>query len=248
MANGALFLVGGDEFTPGNEPHDRAFVAAARDGPAYLVATAAVRQDPDRTVRTARRWFDGLGLRVDELPLRGRRQANDPAIADAAAAGSAFYLCGGDPGLVVTILRETLAWHVITGAWRDGAALAGSSAGAMALGEWTLLRARRPGDPRRRYAPALGVLHNIVLVPHLEQSGRRWLPSALDGRPRRGTIVLGVDSRTAAAWIPGRGRGWTVTGSGGVEVVAPGVPRRVAAGRRLTSIPAPGAASRRGQG
>ena len=36
----------------------------------------------------------------------------------------------------------------------SGAALAGSSAGAMAMGQWTLIRGRHPGDRRRRYRDA----------------------------------------------------------------------------------------------
>ena len=240
MPRGPLFLVGGNEFLPGNEPHDRRFAEAAADGPAYVVATAAIRQDPDRAVRTATAWFAALGLRVEELPLRGRRAAADPLVVARAAEAGGFYLCGGDPGLVVKTLEGTPAWEVIVSAWRRGAALAGSSAGAMALGEWTLLRARRPGDAHRRYAPALGLVRGLAVVPHLDEFGEAWLPSALAARPRRDTVLLAIDARTAAAWLPGRGGGWTAMGAGGVEVLTPDARRRLAAGHRLIGLPQPG--------
>ena len=240
MPRGPLFLVGGNEFLPGNEPHDRRFVEAAAHGPAYVVATAAVRQDPDRAVRTATRWFATLGLRVEELPLRGRRAAADPRVVAAAAEAGGFYLCGGDPGLVVRTLARTPAWDAIVAAWRHGAALAGSSAGAIALGEWSLLRARRPGDVRRRYAPALGLVRGLAVVPHLDEFGEAWLPSALAARPRRDAVLLGVDARTAAVWAPGRGGGWMAMGAGGVAVVTPNARRRVAAGHRINGLRAPG--------
>ena len=87
VTGGPLLLVGGNEFLPGNEPHDLRFADAAGEGPAYVIATAAARQGPDRAVRTATRWFEALGLGIEELPLRTRRQANDPAITAAARAG-----------------------------------------------------------------------------------------------------------------------------------------------------------------
>jgi cyanophycinase len=240
MPTGPLFLVGGNEFLPGNEPHDRRFVEAAADRPAYVVATAAVRQDPDRAVRTAKGWFDALGLSVEELPLRSRRAAADRGVVAAAEGAGGLYLCGGDPGLVVRTLEGTPAWDAIVAAWRRGAALAGSSAGAMALGEWTLLRARRPGDARRRHAPALGLVRGLAVVPHLDEFGERWIPSALDDLPRENAVLLGIDARTAAVWTPGRGRGWTAMGAGGVEVITRRARRRSAAGHRLMGLRRPG--------
>lgn len=140
---------------------------------------------------------------------------------------------------MVATLRESAAWEGIVAAWRGGAALAGSSAGAMAFGEWTLLRARMPGDHERRYAPALGVVRNVVVIPHFDEFGEAWLPSAVAGRPDQRAAILGLDARTAAVWWPGRGRGWSAMGSGAVEVVTRNARRRVAAGHRLIGLPRP---------
>jgi cyanophycinase len=211
---GPLVLTGGAEFMPGNEPQDRAFLAAAGDRPIYVVVTAAVRQDPDRAVATARRWFRSIGAEVEELRLRGRRDGNDPGIAAAAAAAGGMYLCGGDPGLVVDLLRDTLAWAGIVEAWRNGAALGGSSAGAMALGEWSLIRAGMSHD-RRRFAAGLGLLPNVAVVPHLDEFGERWLPSLRMPDPH--ATLLGLDTRTAAVWRPGIG--WRAMGPGRVVVI-----------------------------
>jgi cyanophycinase len=215
MPAGPLILVGGAEFLPGNEAHDHLFADAAARGPAYVIATAAVRQDPERAVATARLWFSALGLEVSELRLRGRREAADRSTIQAARAGSGFYLCGGDPGLVVKLLTGTPAWDAIVDAWRtSGAALAGSSAGAMALGEWTLLRAGM-SHARRRFAPALGTVLGVAVVPHFEEFGEGWLPS-IDAA-KRGATLLGLDTRTAAVWRPGTG--WRAMGAGRVTVI-----------------------------
>jgi cyanophycinase len=140
----------------------------------------------------------------------------------------------------VRTLEATTAWEAIVKAWRRGAALAGSSAGAMAIGEWTLLRERHPGDARRRYAPALGLVRGLAVVPHLDEFGEAWLPSVLGARPPRDAVLLGIDARTAAVWLPGRGGGWRAMGIGGVEVITPIARRRVAAGHRIVGLRPPG--------
>src|SRR5436190_629987 len=61
LTTGYLALVGGDEFKPGNEEHDRLLVAQRGAGAAYAVPTAAARQRPEQAVATAQRWFGGLG-------------------------------------------------------------------------------------------------------------------------------------------------------------------------------------------
>ena len=232
--SGPLILVGGAEFGPGNEPHDRIWAAAAGRRPKYVLATAAVRQDPDRAIRTASRWFSSLGTEVEELRVRGRRDATDPGIVASAHGGGAFYLCGGDPGLVVELLRGTPAWEAIVEAWRRGAALAGSSAGAMAFGEWSLIRAGMSHD-RRRFAPALALLPGVAVVPHLDEFGERWLSSLQ--RPTDTAVLLGLDTRTAALWRPRVG--WRVSGPGRVAVIRGGQRREKRHGGRPTGIGRP---------
>ena len=236
-ASGPLALVGGDELNPGNEPQDRVLVDAAGDGPAYVLATAAGRQRPELSVANAVRWFGGLGLDVEELPATKRSHAKDPAVVERARAGRFFYLVGGDPGLVPKTLAGTPLWDAIVAAWSGGAALGGSSAGAMAFGEWTLVRERMPGDDRRRYAPALGLLPSVAVLPHFETFGNRWVASALEAAPTSNVVLLGPDERTAAVHRDGR---WTALGAGGVTVIAAaGAAQRFESGSEVEGLPDP---------
>ena len=233
---GPLALVGGDELKPGNEPQDRVLIEAAGDGPAFVLATAAGRQRPEMAVANAVRWFGGLGLEVRELPATTRTQAKARANVEAARSGRLFYLVGGDPGLVPKTLADTPLWDAIVQAWLGGAALAGSSAGAMALGEWTLIKERMPGDDRRRYAPALGLVPNAAVLPHFETFGHRWVDSALAAAPAAAVTLLGIDERTAALWRPD---GWTALGDGGITVIADGDTNRFASGEPIDGLPEP---------
>jgi cyanophycinase len=231
---GPLILVGGAEFLPGNEAHDRLVAGAAGDGPVLVIATAAVRQDPDAALRTAARWFAGLGVDAIELPMRGRRQAGAPGTVAAAEVGRAFYLCGGDPGLAVKLLAGTAGWDAVVSSWRRGAALAGSSAGAMALGEWTLIRSGL-SHARRRFAPALGIVPGLAVIPHFEEFGEGWLPSVRTAR--RDAILLGLDTQTAAVWRPSLG--WRAMGPGRVIVLDGDRRRDYRSDERVVRLPAP---------
>ena len=233
---GPLALVGGDELNPGNEPQDEVLVRAAGDGPAFVLATAAGRQRPEVAVANAVRWFEGLGLAVQELPATRRSDAKASANVARAREGRFFYLVGGDPGLVPKTLAGTPLWGAIVEAWRSGAALAGSSAGAMALGEWTLVRERMPGDDRRRYLPALVLVPGVAVLPHFETFGHRWVQSAERAAPRSDVVLLGVGERTAALHVDGA---WRALGDGGVTVIAGGQRRRFASGEPLEGVPAP---------
>jgi cyanophycinase len=232
---GPLALVGGDELNPGNEPQDEVLAAAAGDGAAFVVATAAARQRPELAVRRARAWFRRFGLDVRELPARNRTQVKDPAVVESASAGTFFYLVGGDPGLTVDVLAGSPLWDAIVAAWRRGAGLAGSSAGAMAMGSWSLIKARYRGDVERRFKDALGLVTGVAVAPHFETFGHRWVEPARAARPD--ATLLGIDQRSAAVW---RGGAWLAMGPGEVTVISSGARTPFAAGSDIEGLPRPG--------
>src|SRR5262249_51923724 len=141
-------------------------------------------------------------------------------------------------GLLVRTLRASAVWAAMTRGWQGGAVLAGSSAGAMALCEWSLVMARWPRHEQRRAGPALGVVPRPVGVPRFQGGGRRW---TVDDPPEALTL-LGLDERTAAVW---NAEGWHAAGAGGVTVIGGGETRRFEPGRACEGIPEPGLQERR---
>lgn len=233
---GPLALVGGNELNPGNEPQDRVLVAAAGDGPAFVVATAAGRAHAGMAVRHAADWFGKLGLRTQELPAIRRRDVTSAEVAARAREGTFFYLVGGDPGAVPSTLAGSAVWDAVVAAWVGGAALAGSSAGAMAFGEWTLIRDAHPGDTTRQYRPGLGLVPRIAVIPHLDTFGQGWVSTSISGRPRQDAVLVGIDEATAALWQDGV---WHAYGPGGVTVFADDQRTRFTAGETISGIPQP---------
>ncbi len=231
---GPLALVGGAEFQRGNEAQDRVLADAAAGGPAYVVC-AAIRTHPDQAVASARRWFATLGVDLTELRVRSRTDAAARSSVDAARAAGLVYIAGGDPGRTVHLLADTPVWAAITAAWHAGAALAGSSAGAMALCRWTLVRDRWPHHDTRRPVDALGVVPGCALLPHFDTFGERWVPSA-QASLGADAVLVGVDERSAAVWRDGA---WTAMGAGTVTVVRAGQRLTWTAGATVTGIPQP---------
>jgi len=232
---GFLGLIGGDEFHPGNEPQDEILAAAARDGQqAFVVATAAARSRPEMAVRQAQRWFRRFGVDLAELPVYTKTQAHNPALAEAAANATFFYIAGGDPGLVASLLRDSPVGGAMVAAWRNGAVLAGSSAGAMALCAHSLVRQSFPGHTERRAVPGLAVVPDSALLPHHNTFGSQWFTSARAALPD--AVLIGVDERTCALWRSGT---WHCVGAGGVTVYTPGIESVRYATGVITRIPQP---------
>jgi cyanophycinase len=229
-----LALVGGDEFNPGNEEQDRMLASAARPGPAFVVPTAAARQEPGRSVQHSIEWFEQFGLELRELPVLKRKDAESEELAGQARDGGFFYLVGGDPGLVAQVLRGSAVWRAMFEAWREGAALAGSSAGAMALCSLTLVRASWPNRFNRRPIDALGLLRKTAVLPHFDTFGHRWVESAQASAP--GATLLGIDERSAAVWIKD---GWRAAGPGSVTVIKGSKVAQFASGSKITGLNAP---------
>ena len=229
-----LVLAGGNEFNPGNEQQDKVLAEAAGSGPAFVVPTAAARQGPERAVAHAQKWFRQFGLELDELPILKRTEANSKDLAARARGGGFFYLVGGDPGLVVQVLHSSRAWNAMVEAWQEGASLAGSSAGAMALCSHTLIRATWPNRFNRRPTEALGLVTNTAVLPHYDTFGHRWVESARQEIP--GATLLGIDERSAAVWRDGT---WRAMGPGAVTVIKGKKVERFESGQDVIGLRSP---------
>lgn len=229
-----LVLNGGDEFHPGNDEQDRILAEAVGDGPAYVVPTAAARQGPEQAVANATKWFARFGLTLEELPVLKRTDGNSNVVAEIARRAGFMYLVGGDPGLVAQVLAGSRVWAAMFAAWLDGAALAGSSAGAMALCSHTLIRASWPNRFNRRPADALGVVPRTAVLPHYDTFGHKWVDSARRELP--GVTLLGIDERSAAVWRQER---WTAAGAGAVTVIDGAETRAFHSGAEIDGLPNP---------
>lgn len=209
---GPLALVGSGEYLPVMAGVEGALIEGRP--PRYVqIPTAAAREG----ARRLRYWLD-LGaaqaerLGVEQVPVvvRDRDEAGSEDLAALVHGAGLVYLSGGDPLYLARTLRGTRVWAAVEAAWRSGAALAGCSAGAIALTDWVpAVRSPAAGPDR-----GLGVLPRLRVLPHFDRM-MAWAPDlvarATAGAPP-GTTVIGIDEDTALVDLTGGGRDWHVHG------------------------------------
>jgi cyanophycinase len=145
----------------------------------------------------------------------GRADAEDEANAAVVRASRFTYIGGGSPMHLLSVLKASLLWEALLEAWRHGAVVAGSSAGAMVLTDPMV-------DSRGgALTVGLGMVQQIAVIPHFGHENaekvHRSIALAAPGLP-----VVGVPERTALIRDPDGG--WRHGGQGEVQVFVSGKP------------------------
>lgn len=214
---GPLALVGSGEYLEVMLDVERDLLAGRP--PVYVqVPTAAAPEGEaslQRWVGLGRTQAERLGVQARPVVARDRAEADDPALAALVEGAGLVYLSGGSPPFLADTLRGTALWGAIEAAWRGGAALAGCSAGAIALTSW-VPDLRHPLTPS---SEGLGLVPRLRVIPHFDRF-LGWLPEIVDRfllSAPAGTAVLGVDEDTALVWDDGV---WTARGHRSVWLLA----------------------------
>jgi cyanophycinase len=222
-APGPIALVGSGEYLPAMLEVE-ASLLAGRPARYVQLPTAAGQEGAESVAR----WV-ALGAaqaqRLDVLAVPvlalDRAAADDEANAALVAGAGLIYLSGGSPAYLADTLRSTRLWTAIVSEWRRGAALAGCSAGAMALSALLPELIHPGGEPR----PGLGLVPRLCVLPHFDRLGR-WAPGMADRLATtlpRDVVLVGIDEETAivsddprlARWrVQGRQRAWVLTPDG----------------------------------
>jgi cyanophycinase len=226
---GYLLLEGGAEFGGGmSEPDLRAIeIAGGRDVPIAILPTAAAPdQNHERAGRNGTRWFRSLGAtRVDLVPVIDRESANDPKLAGRLRSARLIYLLGGFPQHLGETLKGSLVWEAALEAFKAGAVIGGSSAGAMVLcGHYY--------DPHHgRLLVGLDLLPKACVLPHHNGFGRGWAGPLSVQIPD--DVLIGIDEQTGivndseGAWTVYGARKVTIYQAGKTEVYGRGDTLRI---------------------
>jgi cyanophycinase len=210
----AYFLLeGGSEFGGRmSEPDLRAIeLAGGLQTSIAILPTAAAPDHNDLGAgRNGRRWFESLGAsRVDVVPVADKLSANHPDLAASVAAARLIYLLGGFPRYLCETLHGSRVWSAALEAYRSGAVIAGSSAGAMVL-------CQHYYDPHEgKLLQGLNLLENTCILPHHNRFGKNWASKLRSLIPQ--ATLLGIDEQTGII-NDVSDHVWTVYGAGVVTL------------------------------
>ena len=192
----------------------------AGDG-SFVVATLA-SQEPERQWDRYRQVFTELGVKhIEHLSVANREEVADPCkVAILENAGAVFFT-GGDQVRITTKLGGSALFSKLRERFQQGTLIAGTSAGASAMGD-TMPVTRGPMEaPSHKVDAAfymtkgLGLVSELVIDQHFAQRARiERLIGAIAENP--GVLGIGIDEDTGVILEP-EGR-FHVIGNGAVYV------------------------------
>jgi cyanophycinase len=216
--SGRLLVIGGRENrTCGTGPLEE-FVSLSGSRRSRIVVVTTATGVPEQVTAEYTTVFRRLGVSsVTELRLIGRTTADDPASLTMLEQATGVLISGGDQSRLSMLVGSKTNVLLHRRLHEDGLVIAGTSAGATALGRWMILG----GDGRSvttssvRIGPGLDLLGNVLIDMHFAERGR--LPRLLSGIALDVRYLgVGIDEDTA---IVVDGDRFEVIGRGVVTVV-----------------------------
>lgn len=191
-----VLLQGGGEFSPGCLPMDAELVRAV-GGPVVVTALAgAPGREYDTAGRNGLAHYRAAG--ASDVTVAPDIRADPVGALEALRRARLLVLPGGSPTRLLQALTTTPVGQLVADLLASGGSVMGSSAGAMVLGEWTVLP-----EGGARVVAGLGAVPGVLVVPHWSGPRGDWL-RAVDAAVPAGTVVLGIPEESGVAVYAGR--------------------------------------------
>jgi cyanophycinase len=220
VSEGSVIIIGGAE----DKVRDRvilsrfATLAGGRDATIAVISTAS-----SLGLEAGERYSKVLGelgvAKVRTIHAVTRAQANDDTIALALRDATGIFMTGGNQLRLSSTIGGTRLADAVLEQFRQGAVVAGTSAGASAMSSHMIAFGASGATPKHRMAQiaaGLGVLPGVIVDQHFQQRNRLGrLLSLIAQNPS--LLGLGVDEDTAG--VVGPDHIMEVIGRGSITVV-----------------------------
>ncbi len=214
---GRLLIIGGAEDRCCGSGVLERFAQLCGGAKARIVVITTATGMPGQVLAEYEQVFRKLGVRhVKELPISGRADADSARAAAELEGATGVFLSGGDQARLQTLVGSRIN-DLLAARLETGLVVAGTSAGATALGRTMILGGNGPdvSSATVRTAPGLGLIPRMLIDMHFGERGRLpRLLSAVALDPDR--LGVGIDENTA---ICVGEDSFEVLGSGVVSVV-----------------------------
>ena len=201
-------LLGGNEFLDPCEQFDRAIISmcSSMSPNVTIIPTAAANQNPYLAVKNGCDYFKKLGANPNSVSILTRKDANNLSLTSQIHSSDIIYLTGGDPNHLVNVMKQSIFLQTLLDKMKDGTIVAGSSAGAMAMG---------PIMHYGKFTEALNIANSIISIPHHENKAPEIIHRETLKYIETGVTVIGLDSGTG---IISDGATYNIYGDGQVVI------------------------------
>lgn len=216
-STGRLLIIGGAEDRCCGSGLLERFVGLCGGEKARIVLVTTATSMPQEVLAEYERVFRKLGVdQTSELRLRGRGDADGDDAADLLTEATGVFFTGGDQSKLRTLVGSRIN-DIIASRLCDGMVVAGTSAGATALGRTMILGGDGPevSAAAVRTGPGLGLVPHALIDMHFGERGRLpRLLSAVALDPEH--LGIGLDENTGVLMDAD---GFEVIGTGVTTVV-----------------------------
>ncbi len=220
VPEGTVIIIGGAE----DKVRDRVilsrFVTLAGAADARIVVISTASSLGAEAGERYRQVFTELGVRhIRLLHAVTRQQANEETSVLAVADATGVFLTGGNQLRLSSTIGGTSLAEAVLERFRQGAVIAGTSAGASAMSSHMIAFGASGATPKQRMAQiaaGLSVLPGVIVDQHFQQRNRLGrLLSLIAQNPS--LLGLGIDEDTAG--VVGPDHVMEVIGRGSITVV-----------------------------
>lgn len=223
-SKGKLYIIGGGE-KPEVIMNEIADLSGIRKG-GYMYVLPMASSLPDSSIIWARQDFGVAGItNVPGFNFK-KGETPPPAQIDSLRNAKLIFICGGDQLRFMDVVLNTPIMEAIHEAYRNGAVISGTSAGAAVMSQLMITgnQLKHPGlessypsieSDNMEIREGLGMLKNTIIDQHFVKRQRlNRLVSVSIENP--GKLCVGIDESTAIIVEDGQA---TVTGIGQVVVI-----------------------------
>lgn len=207
MTEGHVIIIGGAEDKVRERLILSRFVELAGGPDARIAVVSTASSLGPLAGQMYRQVFGELGVaEVHPIHTTTRNQCNDPAAVRTVRDATGVFLTGGNQLRLSSTIGGTSLAQAIVRRHREGAVVAGTSAGASAMSTHMVAFGASGATPKQRMvqmAAGLGVLPGVIVDQHFEQRNRLGrLLAIIASNPS--LLGIGVDEDTAGVVGPDR--------------------------------------------
>ncbi len=202
---GHLMAIGGAEDKLRQRQILTRFVSLSGGNDARIAVVSTASSLGDAATELYASLFRALGVaEIRGLRPLTRDDAEQPEVVNAIADATGIFLTGGNQLRLSGVIAGTPLGRMLLARHREGAVVAGTSAGASALGAHMVAFGTSGATPKQRMtqmSAGLGLLPGVLIDQHFEQRNRYGRLEALVAQSPS-LLGVGIDEDTAALVTP----------------------------------------------